>query len=310
MSFELGSFPLNEIVTGRIIKLEPKGVLVDFGTEQLAYIPQTELSLANVQSPEEAVQLNQVREFLVVGDYNWQHDCFFPGCTPETLNDDDRLYEVAQYRASLGREYGLSREDLLVHTKILAVQPDGVHVRIQWFVCSERPPTVTFSIRRLEIQRAWERMRQLQSEDVTLYPKVLKKRAYSAIVEIEGLQGFIDHSLDRYREELVIGEKLPLKILEAKEEFNRLRLIQLSTLIKLRQLQVGQVASGKVRSVKPYGVFIEIDGLSAFLHNSKIIPAVDHPNQVFKVGAPVKLVISEINLEKARVYLESCARSA
>jgi|FLYL01.1.fsa_nt_gi ribosomal protein S1 len=43
MSFELGSFPLDEIVTGQIVKLEPRGVLVDFGTEQLAYIPQFEL---------------------------------------------------------------------------------------------------------------------------------------------------------------------------------------------------------------------------------------------------------------------------
>ncbi len=70
MSFALGSFPLGEIVTGRIVKLEPGGVLVDFGTERLAYIPQSELSLAKVQSPEAAVQLNQVREFLVVGDYD------------------------------------------------------------------------------------------------------------------------------------------------------------------------------------------------------------------------------------------------
>ena len=71
MSFELGSFPLDEIVTGRIVKLQPRGVLVDFGTEQLAYVPQSELPLAKVQSPEEAVQLNQVREFLLVRNDDW-----------------------------------------------------------------------------------------------------------------------------------------------------------------------------------------------------------------------------------------------
>jgi ribosomal protein S1 len=150
MSFELGRFPLNEIVTGRIVQIEPRGVLFDFDAEQLAYIPQWELSSAEVQSPEEAVQLNQVREFLVVGNYDRQHTCFISDCTPETINDSDRLYEVAQRWASFDRGYSVNREDLLIHPEILAVQPNGVHVRIQWFVCSERPPTVTFSIRRLE----------------------------------------------------------------------------------------------------------------------------------------------------------------
>lgn len=309
MSFELGSFPLDEIVTGRIVKLEPRGVLVDFGTEQLAYIPQSELSLANVQSPVEAVQLNQVREFLVVGDYDWQHDCFFPDCTPETLNDSDRLYEVAQSRASLGRGYQVNREDLLVHTKILAVQPDGVHARIQWFVCSERPATVTFSIRRLEMQTAWERIRQLQAEDATLYSKVVTQNRFSATVEIEGIRGFINN-IDRCRKALVVGEEVPLKILEAKEEFDRLRLIRRSTIAKLRQLRVGQSISGTVQAVKAYGVFVDAGGLYALLHRSKIIPTADHPRQVFEVGDAIKAIVAEIDLERAWVELECCEKLA
>jgi ribosomal protein S1 len=315
MSFELGSFPLDEIVTGRIVKLEPRGVLVDFGIEQLAYIPQSELLLVKVQFPEEAAQLNQVREFLVVGNYEWQHNCFFPDCTPETLNSSDRLYEVAQYRASLGREYQLNREDLLIHTEILAVQPDGVHARIQWFVCSERPPTVTFSIRGLELRTAWERIRQLQAENVTLYPKLVEKTRHSAIVEVEGIKGFINN-IDRCRDQLVVGEELPLKILTARERFAPnlisccLSLIRSCTLAKLRQLQIGQSIIGTARAVKAYGVFVDIEGVSAFLHRSKIIPSVDHPGQIFNVNDSVKAIISDIGLERAWVELESCERLA
>jgi hypothetical protein len=165
--------------------------------------------LVKVQSPEEAVQLNQVREFLVVGDYECQHDYFFPDCTPETLNGGDRLYEVAQYRASLFREYQVSREHLVVHTKILAVQADGVHARIQWFVCSEHPSTVAFSIRRLEMQTSWERIRQSQAEDVTLYPQVVEKTRGGTTVEVEGIKGFISN-IDRYRDQLIVGERAKL----------------------------------------------------------------------------------------------------
>ena len=309
MSFELGSFPLDEIVTGRIVKLEPRGVLVDFGTEQLAYIPQSELSLVKIQSPEEAVQLNQVREFLVVGNYEWQRDCFFPDCTPETLNGSNSLYEVAQAEASLFREYQVNREDLVVHTKILAVQADGVHARIQWFVCSECPPTVTFSIRRLEMQTAWHRIRQLQAEDVNLYPQVVKKIRSSATIEVEGIKGFI-HNIDRYNDQLIAGEELPLKILAAREEFDRLRLIRSCTLARLRQLRIGQSISGIVQAVKEYGVFVNIGGLYAFLHRSKIIPIADHPGQIFEVGDAVKAIVAGIDLERPWVELESWEKLA
>ncbi|MEH2309040.1 hypothetical protein [Nostoc sp.] len=54
MSFSLESFQLGDIITGKIIKLEPTGVLVDFYTDQLAYVPLVELSLNEIQSPEEA----------------------------------------------------------------------------------------------------------------------------------------------------------------------------------------------------------------------------------------------------------------
>ncbi|MEH2165911.1 MAG: hypothetical protein V7K41_04380 [Nostoc sp.] len=70
MSFSLDSFQLDGIITGKIIKLEPTGVLVNFDTDKLAFVPLVELSFAEIQSPEEALQLNEIREFLVVGNYD------------------------------------------------------------------------------------------------------------------------------------------------------------------------------------------------------------------------------------------------
>ncbi|GBE92141.1 hypothetical protein [Nostoc cycadae] len=39
MSFGLDSFQIGDNITGKIIKLEPTGVLVDFDADQLAYVP-------------------------------------------------------------------------------------------------------------------------------------------------------------------------------------------------------------------------------------------------------------------------------
>jgi ribosomal protein S1 len=162
---------------------------------------------------------------------------------------------------------------------------------------------------------AWERIRQLQAEDVTLYPKVVEKKQGSVTVEVEGIKGFINN-IDRCREQLVVGEELPLKILAARERFDPslipccLSLIQSCTLAKLKQLQVGQSISGTVQTVKAYGVFVEIEGSYAFLHRSRIVPSVDHPGQVFEVGDAVKAIVAEINLERARVELERCEKLA
>jgi ribosomal protein S1 len=306
MSFKLGRFQPGDIVTGKIIRLEHTGVVVDFDADQPVYVPLPELSLNEIQTPEEALQLNEIREFLVVGNYDGEHDIFFSHCSPETLKDSDRLYEAALYDASCQCGRSVNKEELIVHTKILAVHAGGVSARIQWFLCSqEHPPTVSFSIRQLERQKAWERLRQLQSEDVTVYGKILRKTMRGAITKIEGLHGFICTYVDKHREELTVGKELPLKILEVREEFNRLVLIPYSVRNKLRQLQVGQAVSGTVLCVRDYGVIVDIGELYALLPTSSILnSSINHLSQVFKVNDRLKAIIIEANIEEGSVILE------
>ena len=68
--------------------------------------------------------------------------------------------------------------------------------------------------------------------------------------------------------------------------------------------------SGTVQTVKGYGVSVDIEEVYAFLHRSKIIPSVDHPGQIFSVNDFVEVIIAEIDLERARVELESCEKLA
>jgi len=68
--------------------------------------------------------------------------------------------------------------------------------------------------------------------------------------------------------------------------------------------------NGRVHAVKPYGVWINIDGIYALLHRSKIARQIDNLEQVFKANDSVKATIAEINLQRARVNLESCEKLA
>ncbi len=310
MSFKLDNFEIGDRITGKIVKLEQDCVLVDFSTGELACVPLSELSCFKVETPEEILQCGEIREFLIVGNYDGKANIFFSHCLPETLMEDsDRLYEVALYDAFKQCGYPVSRENLIIDTKIRAVCSGGVSARIQWFLCSEdRFLTVSFSIRQLELKQAWERVRQLQAEDATIYEKILKKTRTGAIVKIEGLGGVIRTYNDKGREELIVGEEIPLKILDVREteDCASVQLIYRSTLIRLRQLQVGQIISGTVRSIKNYGVFIDFGDLCALLLTSRILGlSVDHPAEVFKVGERLNATIVEIDIRNGRVLLES-----
>ncbi len=319
MSVPLGKFQPGDIVTGKVVALEPTGALVDFDIKQLVHVPLSELSLSEIQSPDEALRVGEIREFLVVGNYDGQREIFFSNCSPETLISSDRLLETAQDLASLQCGYSwdqihagclVNLEDIILHTQVVDVVSDGKHpgvsARLKWFLCSEdHPPTVSFSIRQLQVKVAWERVRQLQVENVTVHATVLKKHSRSATVRIEGLRASIQTYVDKHREELVEGKELPLKILKVKEEYELLRLLHQPVWLRLKQLQVGQIVNGRILDVGDSRVLVDIGDIYAVLTSSTPNSSAEQLSQTFKVGAPLEARITEVDTKRWGVVLES-----
>jgi len=97
----------------------------------------------------------------------------------------------------------------------------------------------TLSLRRLEEKLAWERIRQMQEECITLSSRIVATNHYGALVRIESVQGLIPSSEiinDKPREEL-IGEELLLKLIEVDENSNRLVLSHQQALYELTMSQ-------------------------------------------------------------------------
>lgn len=169
---------------------------------------------------------------------------------------------------------------------------------------------LTLSIRRIEYMRAWERVRQLQTEDATVRSSVFATNRGGALVRIEGLRGFIpgSHISTRATKEDLIGEELPLKFLEVDEERNRLVLSHRRALVerKMNRLEVGEVVIGTVRGIKPYGAFIDIGGVSGLLHISEIShDHIDTPHSVFNVNDDLKVMIIDLDAERGRISLST-----
>lgn len=124
------------------------------------------------------------------------------------------------------------------------------------------------------------------------------------------MRGFIpgSHISTRKPKEELVAEELPLKFLEVDEDRNRLVLSHRRALVerKMNRLEVGEVVTGTVRGIKPYGAFIDIGGVSGLLHISEIShDHIDTPHSVFNVNDEVKVMIIDLDADRGRISLST-----
>lgn len=136
-------------------------------------------------------------------------------------------------------------------------------------------------------------------------------------VSVSNLRGFmpagqVDLSFCSNLEQFV-GQKLRVKVLEVNPQKKNLIVSRRSFLeiavAELREeawktLAVGQKVMGKVKTLKPYGAFIDIGGVDGLVHVSEISwSRIAHPQEVLKEGQEVEVVIVSIDREKGKVGL-------
>ncbi|MGK7905942.1 MAG: S1 RNA-binding domain-containing protein [Synechococcus sp.] len=169
---------------------------------------------------------------------------------------------------------------------------------------------VTLSIRRLEVKLAWQRLQDAQANGDTVQATVTKLNRGGALVQLEGLRGFVPRSHLSQPESMdaLVGQTLTLAYLEVNPDTNKLVLSErLARRAELTQdLSVGQLVTGTVVSIKPFGVFVDFGGTTGLLHIKEIsknfVRAID---EIFQVGQEVKAVIVSIDEARGRVGLST-----
>ncbi|HZK87532.1 MAG TPA: bifunctional 4-hydroxy-3-methylbut-2-enyl diphosphate reductase/30S ribosomal protein S1 [Anaerovoracaceae bacterium] len=145
---------------------------------------------------------------------------------------------------------------------------------------------------------------------------VMRFTDYGAFVDIGGLDGLLHISeiswgkLKHPQEVLSIGEKVQVKILAMNTEKGKISLglkqnqPEPWTIID-DKYQVGQVISGKIVQIKDYGAFVELEpGLDGLVHISEIAhKRVTNIADEISVGQDVDAKILEIDKEKKRISL-------
>ena len=190
---------------------------------------------------------------------------------------------------------------------------------------------VVLSLRRAGLERKWRSMQEQFETGVIIEAPVIDHNKGGLIVDC-GIRGFVPISqivdfprrpqndqprdaAQEIAEKLMpfVGRKLRLKILEVNRKANRLILSEKVALYEERRekrdelfssLQVGQKVTGTVRSIAPFGVFIDLGGIDGLVHKSELSwNKVNNPESGYQVGEEVEAEVIDINHERGRISL-------
>ena len=145
---------------------------------------------------------------------------------------------------------------------------------------------------------------------------VMRFTDYGAFVDVGGLDGLLHISeiswgkLKHPQEALELGQKINVKILSMNAEKGKISLGLKQTspepwAIIDEKFKINQVVRGKVVQIKEYGAFVELEpGLDGLVHISEVAhKRVTNIANELSVGQDVSAKILEINKEKKRISL-------
>lgn len=174
-------------------------------------------------------------------------------------------------------------------------------------------------------QRDWIVAQDLMDSGQTTSHKVVGYNKGGLTVEFNRLRGFVpaSHILDMPRNmaedqrqaefERRIGEEMRLKVIEVDRKRRRLVMSQMQAEREFRAgrkdelfrtLQVGTVLTGEVRSLRPFGAFVDLGGADGLLHVSEIgWTAITHPREALEVGQKIEVQVIRLEPENQRIAL-------
>jgi len=169
---------------------------------------------------------------------------------------------------------------------------------------------VTVSARALILRQSWEKVSSSAKNGDLIEVLINGFNRGGLTCDVDGLRGFIPRSQleDGQDYQSFVGKTLKAAFLEVNPESRKLVLSEkkASLVSKLLSLELGQLIEGEVLAVKPYGFFVDLGGASGLLHQSSLTNgSIRSLREVFREGETIKALISEIDLEKGRIGLNT-----
>lgn len=169
---------------------------------------------------------------------------------------------------------------------------------------------VLLSLRKLELKQLWEQLQTLQAENQTLEVRVTGLNKGGVTADVKGLRGFIPRSHLTERGDLAAlqGQLLTVSFLEVNPDRNKLVLSNrlASTSTRMGELELGQLVSGTIASLKPFGAFVDLQGVTGLLHIKEISQKyIGSLEETLAVGDSIKAVVLDLDPGRGRISLST-----
>ncbi len=320
------------IVTGTVIKITDKHVVVDIGLKSEGLIP-LEQVLDHTQTPKfkvgDQVEVVVEREeheggYLVSYDKALRHKVW------------DTLEEAANTKIPVkGMVISRVKGGLMVDIGLKAFLPGsqvevrpvrnldgyiGTELEVRVIKLNKKRGNVVISRKEIleEEQNAKKEVTLANLEEGAVFTGVVKNLTdYGAFVDMGGLDGLLhitDMSWGRLthpRDLVNVGDEIQVKVLKFDKEKQRVSLgfKQLTPdpwLDAVERYPVGAQVRGRVLSVTDYGAFVELEqGIEGLVHVSEMTwsKRMKHPSKMVKPGDEVDTIILSVNPNDRRISL-------
>ncbi len=138
--------------------------------------------------------------------------------------------------------------------------------------------------------------------------------SFGAFVDLGGVDGLIHISelspirIAHPSEVVSVGDEIDVYIKELDKSKNRISLVKELKEQKAAEFwknaEVGKTYTGIVKSLTPFGAFVDIGGVDGLVHISELSwNRIKHPSEVVKVGQELEVYIKALDKEKGKVSL-------
>jgi small subunit ribosomal protein S1 len=169
---------------------------------------------------------------------------------------------------------------------------------------------VTISLRQRLLQQVWAKLKEQEEANTTLEVKVTGTNRGGVTVDVEGLRGFIPRSQLNEGEDLdaLRGKLLRAKLIEVNATTKKVVLSErrAEQMMRMSQFSVGQLVSGQITGLKPFGAFVSFGGTTGLLHVGQISEKrVQSVETVLSVGQAIQAMIVDIEEGRGRIALST-----
>ena len=256
---------------------------------------------------------------------------------------DDFDFDENEFLAALNENQPIGLTGEIIKGKVIAIESDGLYIDIggkapgympkkecgigvitnfkerfpidlemEVLVIKEQNADgmVTVSARALILRKSWEKVEEISKAGELQDVLINGFNRGGLTCDVEGLRGFIPRSqLENGSDyQSLVSKTIKVAFLEVNPDTRKLVLSEkkASLISKFKELELGQLIEGKILAIKPYGFFVDLGGASGLLHQSSVTKGTLRSlREVFSEGEIIKALITEIDLEKGRIGLDT-----